>query len=646
MPDWFYRTVSRPILFRLPAARARNFALGFMGRLARLPLGPHVIDFLGHMRPDPRLKQTYFGIDFATPVGLGPALDGQAIALPALARFGFGFLEVGPVSLKGSTAVKPIERIAGREAIALPEPPTSLSLAEATSKLMEANRLGLPLLVRLAAAGNASPEAMIEELQTLIRSLGPYAQLFSLPGEVSRAAGCESLSRLSAGPMLLRLPADADQAQIMHCVETALKVGIAGLHIDGSVADASGRCVGAPARWPALELVRVLRRRFGAEIPIVASGGIHEPKDALEFRDAGADLIELDSGLVFSGPGLPKRINEALLYEATRGTPPEAEPTRLVEQSWLWTFLMGAGMLFGSILALIIAATRVVLPYDEVYTHLSRAQLSSINPRLLRFMAHDRVSVAGTMIAVGVMYIGLSAFGARRGLSWARLSVICSAIVGFSSFFLFLGFGYLDPFHAFATAALLQFLLLGIHCRLGEFVPKIRPALTNSGAWLASQWGQLLLIGHSLALLAAGVTISFIGVSSVFVPEDLDFMQTTAGHLHLADPHLVPLIAHDRATFGGMLISSGVLFLLPSLWGFRNGQSWLWWTMLIAGLAAYACAIGVHFAVGYLHLTHLMPAFAGLGWFLIGLALSYPYLCAGSERARAKSREAFAAAGQ
>jgi hypothetical protein len=40
MPDWFYRTVSRPLLFRLPAKAARDFALGFMGTLARLPGGP------------------------------------------------------------------------------------------------------------------------------------------------------------------------------------------------------------------------------------------------------------------------------------------------------------------------------------------------------------------------------------------------------------------------------------------------------------------------------------------------------------------------------------------------------------------------------------------------------------------------------
>jgi hypothetical protein len=59
--------------------------------------------------------------------------------------------------------------------------------------------------------------------------------------------------------------------------------------------------------------------------------------------------------------------------------------------------------------------------------------------------------------------------------------------------------------------------------------------------------------------------------------------------------------------------------------------------MFLAGMAAYACAIGVHFVVGYMHLTHLAPAFAGLGWFLIALALSYLYLCDRGDRADIKS---------
>jgi dihydroorotate dehydrogenase len=64
--------------------------------------------------------------------------------------------------------------------------------------------------------------------------------------------------------------------------------------------------------------VRALRQLFGSGPLLIASGGIHEPRDALELRAAGADLLEVDSGLVYSGPGLPKRINEALLYAESR----------------------------------------------------------------------------------------------------------------------------------------------------------------------------------------------------------------------------------------------------------------------------------------------------------------------------------------
>jgi hypothetical protein len=297
--------------------------------------------------------------------------------------------------------------------------------------------------------------------------------------------------------------------------------------------------------------------------------------------------------------------------------------------TWFWTALMGAGMLFGSVLALLIAMTLVVLPYDLAFVGMkSRDELLAINPRLLAFMTHDRVSLAGTMVAIGVLYVGLSLFGIRRGLHWARQAVFVSAFTGFASFFLFLGFGYLDPFHAFVTAVLFQLLLLGVHCRLGTYLPTVAPAQREDRAWRRGLWGQLLLIVHGFALLAAGAAICTVGVTRVFVPEDLEFMQTTAEALRAADPRLVPLVAHDRATFGGMLLASGWVFLLPALWGFRKGLAWLWWTMLIAGLTAYTAAIGVHFVVGYTNPMHLLPAFAGLALFLLGLGLSHEYLCA------------------
>jgi hypothetical protein len=641
MPDWFYRTVSRPLLFGLPAAWARDFSLGLVGTLARLPAGPAVIDFLGHMRPDPRLARTLLGIPFPTAVGLGPWLDVRAAALPALARFGFGFLEVGPVRSGPPRKAGLVRRRTREQALWYSESAPGIDIGRLLPRLAAVSRLGVPVIARLGYAAGADPGRAAEECAGLLHDLASRVAAFSLHtlrpalaagwparewAEHMRLVRDAARQAAPARPLLLCVPADADPDKADPFVEAALAAGVPGLLVDGSVpADPAGRLVGLPAREPALRLVRHLRRRWGDGVMLIGSGGVHEPQGALEMREAGADLVEVDSGLVYTGPGLPKRINDALLFPAARAAPPAAAP-RPAEMTWLWAALMGVGMFLGGLLALAIAATAVVLPYDESFVGLSREGLGAINPRLLAFMAHDRVTLAGTMVAIGVMYLGLSLGGVRRGLHWARQAVYWSAFTGFASFFLFLGFGYLDTFHAFVTAAMLQLLLLAVHCKLGVYVPGGPPELRGGWRWRLGLWGQFLLVLHGFALLAAGLAISAIGVTRVFVPEDLEFMRTTAASLRAANPRLVPLIAHDRATVGGMLLAGGWAFLLPALWGCRRGQRWLWWSLLLGGLSAYVPAIGVHFAVGYTNLHHLLPAFAGLGLFVLGLGLLAPHL--------------------
>ena len=628
MPDWFYRTVTQPILFRLPAPRARDFALGFMGRLARLPFGPFLIDFLGHMRADPRLRQSLLDTDFPTAVGLGPWLDNtHVVALEALSRFGVGFIEIGPVTLEGSAAARPVRRLEAQEALWIDREPGSISLAECNQRLSGAT-LKVPVLVRL---GDVSDEEAVR----LLRELNP-AEVLVILSFPEREWSIERwsnyldavLAAAASRKLLLSITADQDLESIGPMIEMALNRGVAGLVVDGTVkADPDGRLIGLPARERSLEQVCQLRQRYGADVPIIASGGVHEPEHALALLSAGANLVQVDTGLIYTGPGLPKRINDCLLFEATRNTVPLNPPPRPSELTWFWTTLMGSGMVVGGLLALVIAATKVVLPYDEAFLGMSLPDLSAINPRLLAFMAHDRVTLAGVMLAIGLLYVGLSVFGMRRGLHWARQSVLISAFTGFASFFLFLGFGYLDTFHAFVTAALLQLLLLGVHARLGVYTPATQPDPRGDRAWRLSLWGQLLLVFHGFALLAAGAVISLIGITQVFVHADLEFMQTTATTLSSANPRLVPLVAHDRATLGGMLLASGWVFLLPALWGYRRGSSWLWWCLLIAGSIAYSAAIAVHYAVGYLSFKHLLPAFGGFGLMLLGLLLSYPFLC-------------------
>ena len=119
----------------------------------------------------------------------------------------------------------------------------------------------------------------------------------------------------------------------------------------------------------------------------------------------------------------------------------------------------------------------------------------------------------------------------------------------------------------------------------------------------------------------AGITILTVGVTSVFVPQDLAFMGMTAEEMHRINPRLIPLIAHDRAGFGGGILTCGIAVAF-CVWCGVPSRS-LWQVLCIAGIAGFGSAIGVHPAVGYVDLFHLTPAYFGALIFLAGIVLSF-----------------------
>jgi len=634
MPDWTYQTVFRPTLFRLRPETGRNLALGAMGLLSRLPLGKHVIQLMGHMRPDRRLSFERNGLEFSTRVGLGCELDSQLKATPALAEFGFGYLEIGPVVRRASEP-GPVELDVASETIQLAAPRAALTADVIRKRIEQDGPFAVPLFARIESDSTVEAAETCRELNPLVD--GYFVPINKLDAIAS--AFDESPESMSDRPALLGVvegPFGQDDQTLRRCVEAVRAGQIAGVVVAEESQPDGTRRLEPAAATDVLHRIRRLRAAVGSQPVVIDSVGIHSPADVLDAIEAGADLVQVASGLVFAGPGLPKRINEALLY-LTMSSETQADAdvdaqARWGGQSWFWTFLMGLSMLVGGLMATVIAATRVVMPYDEWASGLSREQLAQINDRLLPFMTHDRVTLAGTMLAVGILYVTLAVWGMRRGLHWAYVSVVVSALSGFISFFSFLGFGYFDPFHAFVTAILFQFLLLTMHSEMPNRHGMEAPDLWNDARWKANQWGQLAFVVHGAILIAAGVVISSVGMTSVFVPEDLEFMQTTAAELSGAHPQLVPLVAHDRATFGGMLIACGVATLLPALWGFRRGQAWLWWSLMLAGNVAYWATMLVHWKVGYDSLMHLLPAYGGLLLLWTGGGLSYRHLAARDRR--------------
>ena len=502
----------------------------------------------------------------------------------------------------------------------------------ASERLQQDGPFHIPVFARIEPSLSEEARQVVDLLRECVDGfVVPVDRLETVREVLDEDGRATSLGRI----FLAAIDADAwrDAAQRDRCVQAIRDGWLCGIVVIEAAQEQVSQQIGKARFFEATKTVRQVRKEVGLDPIVIGSAGVHSPADALDYIEAGADLVQVDSGLVFSGPGLPKRINEALLYRCLMPESDSAAPrTRIGGEPWFWAMLMGLSMLVGGLMAMAVATTRVVLPYDESMAGLTRERLLEVNDRLLSFMAHDRVTLAGTMLAVGILYMTMAWWGIHRGVHWAYVAVIVSALAGFFSFFSFLSFGYFDPFHAFVTAILFQFLLLTIHARLPQRHQIETPDLWNDWRWKANQWGQLLFVIHGAVLITAGIVISEIGMTTVFVAEDLEFMRISAVDLFGAHPQLVPLVAHDRATFGGMLIACGVATVLPAVWGFRRGQAWLWWALMLAGNIAYLSAMIVHWSVGYHSLKHLLPVYGGLGWLWVGGIASYWFLVARDRR--------------
>lgn len=290
--------------------------------------------------------------------------------------------------------------------------------------------------------------------------------------------------------------------------------------------------------------------------------------------------------------------------------------------------LLALGLIVSGIFALFLAATVTFLPQDIAFLGMDPRALCALHEcRVVHFMFHDRVSFGGTLIAVGTLYLWLVAFPLRRGEEWAWWTFALSGSLGFASFLCWLIYHYLDTWHATASAALLPLWVAGMlktrwllkMPRLGArslFEPARIGWRSREGAGRAC----LLFVGASMVL--AGTVIMVLGSTVVFVPQDITYFGFTAAQLDALNPRLVPLIAHDRAGFGGGLASCGLCVFLI-VWKSRSTRA-LWQALLFAGLTGFGCAIGIHYPMGYRSASHLAPAWVGAAVYLVGVALMRP----------------------
>lgn len=602
MPDWSYHPMKKLVLSKLSATSSRAFIHQSMQTIASIPGGRGLIGFLGHMKPSRQLKKTFHHTTFTSPIGLSSLIDPYLTGCKAFQELGFGFLEIGPVVLNPPKIQNaPIVR---KQRIHFSHNPEKLTLKDALRTLTTVN-FRVPLFAKLDESLDEQEWAII------VQQLTPFVDGFITTNSQLNAYAPNEHCGLR--PFYVAQSADN-------------LVDITGLQLHPC---ASGIVINAPVHsenndWFEAEnthesVVTAIQsvKKLHPEFIVITSGGINTPEQASILIQAGADLCMLTEGYVRSGPGLPKRIHERLLFE--QKIPVENNP-------WHWSFRFGLAIFIAGFIALYFAFTSIILPYDESFIGLSKEELNLLNPRILAFMSHDRMAVAGTMISAGILYMQLARHGIRLGQHWAKVAFHSAAIIGFLGIFLFIGFGYFDWLHG-----LFWLLLLPIYALSWKEGKNIEGSPsshhgTNDFAWKLGVYGQLMFVLLGFSILIGGLSISTIGVSSVFVATDVSFLCMSPEMLHNMSNKLIPVIAHDRAGFGSSLVSVGLLVLMLSLWGYRAGQRWLWNTLAIGALPAFIAGLGTHFYIGYTSFIHILPVYFLIIIYILGLVCSYPFL--------------------
>ncbi|MFJ8668865.1 hypothetical protein [Streptomyces sp. NPDC093600] len=372
----------------------------------------------------------------------------------------------------------------------------------------------------------------------------------------------------------------------------------------------------------------------GDDPPILRVSDPSVTAAAAALDEPGAVVLARPEVLVAAGPGWFARVTEAATPTAPAPALRDVGPVlREVGRdprrwpAWWWALIVGLGMTGAGLGAAAITLGPVLLWYDRDYLGMTLDELHAANHHLVHFLQHDRITMAGTMVAIGALYTGLALGGIRRGWPWAREVYLLSGAIGFPTLFYFLATGFVEPLHTATALVLFPMFVAGV--RRTPHAPRWRPAPEGpEPERRRALVGQLLLIVTGAGLFVGGAVISVVGLTGVFVPADLVFLGTSTQTLEAVNPRLVPFVAHDRAGFGGALMAAAVAITLLSAWGWRRGETWVFWSLAAAAAAGFLPAVVVHGAIHYTDFLHLAPVYFGIATTGTGLLLARPYLCA------------------
>lgn len=344
-----YRWLVKPALFSLPAEWAHRLSFGLLRVVHRIP-GVRQLMRMTWGALSPALRVRALGLDFPSPVVLAAGFDKHAEGYDALCSLGFGAVEVGTITARAQPGnPRPrLFRLAADRAL-LNRMGFNNCGSEAAAHRLRAARTDI-VGVNIGKTKAVSDSEAINDYVESAERLGPLADYLVVNVSSPNTPGLrdlqaaerlrplliavrDALRRIGAGrepALLVKIAPDLSDEEILDIADLAVELGLQGIVATNTTISRAGLVTpsstlaelgaggisGAPLRTRALEVLRLLRRRAGQRLTLVAAGGIESVDDAWARLEAGASLVQLYTAFVYEGPGLPGRMAKGLLARA------------------------------------------------------------------------------------------------------------------------------------------------------------------------------------------------------------------------------------------------------------------------------------------------------------------------------------------
>lgn len=337
----------KPVLFLLSPENAHRVTVFFLDLAAAFPPTRWLLKALFGAAAKP---VSVLGLAFPNPVGLAAGFDKDGKHIRGLACLGFGFVEVGtvtPVPQDGNPKPR-LFRLPADRALINRMGFNNEGLAALTTRLKTLREQGVP--DGIVIGGNigknkltANEDAHLDYLKCF-DALFPWVDYFVVNVSSPNTPGLrelqekEPLTRLLnllqeqnrkqsvPKPILLKIAPDLTDSQLDDIADIVRSTGLSGVIATNTTINRSGLNTpfedveaigagglsGAPLRTRSTAVIRYLREKLGPAPVIIGVGGIDSAASAREKLEAGANLVQVYSGLVYEGPALVKNIVKGL----------------------------------------------------------------------------------------------------------------------------------------------------------------------------------------------------------------------------------------------------------------------------------------------------------------------------------------------